>query len=196
MIFTLLNYTVFLFISFLHLSCPCLIKQAWKWILLYLFIRVDIGVYHTRLQLHPLFLLSLIIYTRHADVSHHGDRDGGVYPGYSKSHWSTRLQSTPKPADSWRKIRGDTKKAHHQLFSGLCTPFALSQPSTLWVTPPLFGVLFLPHDHTLHFPFHAFSFWQCLPLYQMWVSPVFTPPVQQCSPIPILGSNFPIPFIL
>lgn len=67
-------------------------------------------------RLTPFLSAPLLVFTvsHHlhcpADFSHYGDRDGGVYPGYSKSHRSTRQQSTPKPADSWQKITGDTHK--------------------------------------------------------------------------------------
>lgn len=55
-------------------------------------------------------------------------RDGGAYSGCGNSHRSACLQSTPKPADSQQKIKGDKKKVIPQLFSFLPNPL-LSQPS-------------------------------------------------------------------
>lgn len=38
-------------------------------------------------------------------------RDGGAHSSYRNSHRSACLQSTPKPADSRQKIKGDKKKS-------------------------------------------------------------------------------------
>lgn len=67
-------------------------------------------------------------------------------------------QSAPKPADSWQKKKN--KKRNPQLFSFFLLPSASpanptqSQPSTLQVIAPALWCLFLPYDHTSHFPFH------------------------------------------
>lgn len=48
-------------------------------------------------------------------------RDGGGYSGYRNFHRSAHPQSTPKPADSQQKIKGDQKKK--------------SQPSAFFLPP-------------------------------------------------------------
>lgn len=94
------------------------------------------------------------------------------------------------PGGKWR----ETRKANPQLISCLCTLSTLSQPSTLQVTPPLFGPFLLPHDHTPHFPSHPFPSWQHFP-YIKSDCPVCLLLCSAISPL-ILGSNFQIPFIL
>lgn len=86
-------------------------------------------------------------------------RDGGAYPGYRNAHRSAGPQSAPKPADSWQKIESKKKKRNPQLFFSFPSPLHLanptqSQPSTLQVIAPALWFLFLPYDHTSHFPFH------------------------------------------
>lgn len=117
-----LLYEITQYYFFPYMSCPCLIKRYQclkvQTLLVGLGYQMNIGpLYpcgHWRLSPFPSAPLLVFTVSHHlhcpADFSHYGDRDGGVYPGYSKSHRSTRPRSTPKPADSWRKITGDAHK--------------------------------------------------------------------------------------
>lgn len=97
-----------------------------------------IALYHAFALPFLVFPFTSIPLVYHAIVA--VVRDGGAYSGYRNSHRSARPQSTPKPADSWQKIKGDKKKKRQP--SALFFPphpSIPSRPSTLQVTPPLFG---------------------------------------------------------
>lgn len=133
-----------------------------------------IALYHAFALPFLVFPFTSIPLVYHAIVA--VVRDGGAYSGYRNSHRSARPQSTPKPADSWQKIKGDKKKKkdNPQLFSFLRTPPSHHGHQHYRSLPH--SLVLLPSSWS-HFPFSIspFSVLTTLPLYQMWRSPVFAP---------------------
>lgn len=133
---------------------------------------------------------------RPADFSHLPDRDGGVYPGYSKSHRSTGPQSTPKPAESWRKITGHALKKptiSYFLASALSLPYQSHQHYRsllhFLVCSFFFRIALFIFHFTLFHSDNAFHYIRCVCPQRLLL--LFS----EALPIPIPGSNFSIPFI-
>lgn len=89
-------------------------------------------------------------------------RDGGEYSGYRNSHRSARPQSTPKPADSRQKIKGDKKKSQPSALFVALHPSVITAINNTGHSFTLWS-LFLPRHHTCCFPAHP----SALPLHEM-----------------------------
>lgn len=150
-----------------------------------------IALYHAFALPFLVFPFTSIPLVYHAIVA--VVRDGGAYSGYRNSHRSARPQSTPKPADSWQKIKGDKKKKKTTLSSFLSSAplHPITAINTTGHSPTLWSFS-LPHDHTSHFPSHPFLSWQPFP-YIRCDGPLCLLPCSAFFFIP--GSNFPIPLI-
>ena len=154
------------------------------------------GIYSSGHGSLSLFSTTLFLVFTVSHHLRHPDRDGGVYPGYSKSHRSTRPQSTPKPADSWWKITGDAFQKptiSYFLASVLTMPYHSHQNYRslrhfLVCSFFLMITLFIFHFTLFHFD-NTFYYIRCE--CPQCLLRLFS----NASPIPIPGSNFPIAFI-
>lgn len=136
----------------------------------------SIVVFFSQIALIPLFLLppsfTSIPLVYHAIMA--VVRDGGEYSGYRNPHRSARPQSTPKPADSRQKIKGDKKKKS-TLSSFLPSP-PLRYHNHQQYRSLLHSLVSLPSSQSyLPFSISPFSLLTTLPVHQMWLSPMFAP---------------------